>query len=134
MSQAGALRAGIHDWIFTDVGIEVLLERMEVDDTTNLHNVREEDTEVAGLADMLQDAAKVVDTSKEEEEGGGGGRELKIGRIEVVFTRVVLGSLISGTAAVSSSLHDVEGAQQGVGRKSVGRDVTHTTRYVSDSN
>ncbi len=105
--------------MFTDVGIDILLERMEVEDTSKPNP--KDDQDVAELANMLHDVANV--DNKEEEE-----QELKIGKIEVVFTRVVLGSLIpSTTTAISKSLC-VQEDVKATPKKSVGRDVTHTTR------
>jgi hypothetical protein len=115
---AGApLQQCVHDWVFTDVGIEVLLERMGVKDTDEPNP--QDDHEVAGLADMLQDTAK-VDVKKDE------AQELKVGKIEVLFTRVVVGSTKTHTNT-SKSLDDAELAQpaQSIG---LGNDVTHTTR------
>jgi hypothetical protein len=110
----------IHDWVFKDVGIEVLLERMGVEDSIDDDgNETRADQEVAGLADLLQDTAH-VDTKEEDEQ------ELKIGRIEIVFTRVVLGSLITPKKP-SKDLHEPIDAQPKP-KKAVGRDVTHTTR------
>lgn len=110
----GQFKVCFHDWVFTDIGIEVLLERMGVQDTPESNS--KDDQEITGLADMLQDTVKV---DNEEE-------ELKIGRIEVVFTRVVLGSLITSTA-ISKILHDAE-ENHAVPQKGIGKDVTHTTR------
>jgi hypothetical protein len=112
----GAIRTCIHDWVFTDVGIEVLLERMGVDDTND--STSEDDQEVAGLADMLKDA---VNVDKKEQ----GEEELKIGKTEVIFTRVVLGDLMPGTS--SKILRDEKSVSTPL-KNRVGKDVTHTTR------
>jgi hypothetical protein len=111
------LQQCIHDWVFTDVGIEVLLERMGVKDTDEPNP--NDDHEIAGLADMLQDAAK-VDVKEGE------AQELKIGKIEVVFKRIVLGSDVTLTTT-SQSLHDAENAQPAP-KIGLGYEVTHTIR------
>jgi hypothetical protein len=92
---------------------------MGVDDTSD--STSEDDQEVAGLADMLQDAVNVDNKEQGEE-------ELKIGKIEVIFTRVVLEDLIPSTAATSSKiLHDEKSVPTPL-KNHVGKDVTHTTR------
>ncbi len=127
----GPTRQCFHDWVFTDVGIEVLLERMGVEDTTEFDARDGGDHEVAGLADLLQDAVKVEEEEEEEGESGdeeGEEQELKIGKIEVVFTRVVVGGVADDVAVASSqSLQDAQ-SEQAVPKRSVGKDVTHTTR------
>lgn len=116
-------RQCFHDWVFTDVGIEVLLERMGVEDTTGSDARDREDLEVGELADKLQDAAKVEGDGEGNEE-----QELKIGKIEVVFTRVVLGGVTHDfDVAASENLHDAQ-SEQAMPKRSVGKDVTHTTR------
>lgn len=116
----GPVKQCIHDWVFTDVGIEVLLERMGFDDTSESNP--KDDHEVAGVADMLQDTAKVDSNEGEEQELKIG----KIGKIEVVFTRVVLGGLVPGTPT-SKTLHNAENAQPAL-NMGIGKDVTHATR------
>jgi hypothetical protein len=121
---AGApLQRHIHDWVFTDVGIEVLLKRMDVKDTDEPNP--KNDHEVAGLADMLQDTAK-VDVRE------GQAQELKVGKIEIVFTRIVVGNTATLTYT-SKSLHDAEDAEDAEDAQSaqtivLGNEVTHTTR------
>ncbi len=123
----GPARQCFHDWVFTDVGIELLLERMGVEDTANLDARDGGDHEVAGLANMLQDAAKVEEDGERGDEEGEQ-QELKIGKIEVVFTRVVVGEVTNDVAVVASqSLQDAH-SEQAVSKRSVGKDVTHTTR------
>ncbi|KAF7507150.1 hypothetical protein GJ744_010832 [Endocarpon pusillum] len=122
-------RQCFHDWVFTDVGIEVLLERMGVEDSTGSDARAGEDHEVAALADELQDAAKVEESGGE----GDGEQELKIGKIEVVFTRVVLGEVTDDVDVVTSeSLHGAQ-AEQAIPNTSVGKHVTHTTSIVPSS-
>lgn len=117
---AGApLQQCIYDWVFTDVGIEVLLERMGVKDTDEPNP--KDDHEIAGLADMFQDTAK-VDVREEE------AQELKVGKIEVVFTRIVVGSTTTHTYT-SKSLHDADAEDaQPAQHIGLGNEVTHTTR------
>ncbi|ERF74744.1 hypothetical protein EPUS_04913 [Endocarpon pusillum Z07020] len=126
-------RQCFHDWVFTDVGIEVLLERMGVEDTTGLDARDGEDHEVAALADELQDAAKVEENEEEGDGEGNREQELKIGKIEVVFTRVVLGEVTDDVGvATSENLHDAQ-SEQAIPKRSVGKDVTHTTSIVPSS-
>jgi hypothetical protein len=117
------VKSCIHDWVFSDVGIEVLMERMGmgIDGDSGCANEHPEDREVDEVAELLQDAAHV-----DADEAGDGGRELKIGKIEIVFSRVVLGGLIPRSeTAVSRNIHQAEEAET---KKVIGRDVTHTTR------
>lgn len=114
------MRSCIYDWVFTDVGIEVLFERMDVEDT--IDDVGKEtggDPEVAGLANLLQNTANVASQDEEDQ-------ELKIGKIEVVFNRAILGSSGCPTGA-PRDLNDPEEAQTAP-QKAIGKDVTHTTR------
>ncbi len=121
----GPTRQCFHDWVFTDVGIEVLLERMGVEDSAEFDARDGGDHEVAGLADLLQDAAKVEEDAERGEEEAGEEQELKIGKIEVIFTRVVVGEVTYDMAvAASQGLQD----EQALSKRSVGKDVTHTTR------
>jgi hypothetical protein len=118
----GPIKTCIHDWVFTDVGIEVLFERMGVEDVvTDESDSNHDSQEIASLAEILQETANVDDKPEAE-------RELKVGKIEVLFTRVVLGNSIpSARRTVLKSLHYQDGEQQ-TPKKAVGKDVTHTTR------
>lgn len=114
-----SIRTCVHDWVFTDAGIEVLLERMGVEDDTGKDGREDGDQEMAGLADLLQDTANV------NSEEGAEQQELKIGKIEVRFTRIVLGEFVSVKSTTANGRKKEARAST---KRVVGKDVTHTTR------